>query len=79
MRGWQNYEHGRKAKMTKMTNREFSTTSDQFQEACLEAGVKVTKRQASKFRRGTGLAFKMLPANIRKEVRNNVETKNAAD
>lgn len=38
------------------TNREFSSQNENFQLKCMEAGVKPTKRQASKFRRGLGKA-----------------------
>lgn len=40
-----------------MNNREFSQSDLIFKKACEEAGVKATKRQASKFRNGKGRAF----------------------
>ena len=39
------------------SNREFSQ-NESFQLACLEVGIKPTKRQASKYRRGIGSAYK---------------------
>lgn len=44
--------------MSKVTNREFSEVDTKFREACKAAGVQPTKRQASKYRRGLGSAFK---------------------
>lgn len=41
------------------TNREFASTSQAFQDACVLAGVNPTKRQASKYRRGQGSAAKV--------------------
>ena len=41
----------------KITNDQFANTDRAFGEACRKAGIKDTKRQASKFRRGFGLAF----------------------
>ena len=41
-----------------MNNREFMTDSN-FINACDNAGIPVTKRQASKFRQGKGLAYKL--------------------
>ena len=40
-----------------MTNKEYSKL-DKFMKLCIRAGVQATARQASKFRRGKGLAFK---------------------
>lgn len=40
-----------------MTHDEFMKTNDLFKKSCEKAGIKPTKRQASKFRRGLGLAF----------------------
>ena len=40
------------------TNAEFAIKNLVFREACVLARVRVTKRQASKFRRGKGLAFR---------------------
>lgn len=39
-------------------NRTFAGTNQQFKDACSAAGVQPTKRQASKFRRKFGAAFK---------------------
>ena len=41
-----------------MTNRKFSKTDKGFMEACEAAEVKPTVRQASKWRRGKGKAWK---------------------
>ncbi len=41
-----------------MTNREFSKTDKRFVEACESAEVKPTVRQASKWRRKKGKAWK---------------------
>jgi len=41
-----------------MTNREFSKTDKRFVEACEDAEVKPTVRQASKWRRKKGKAWK---------------------
>lgn len=41
-----------------MDNRTFAGTNQQFKDACSAAGVQPTKRQASKFRRKLGAAFK---------------------
>lgn len=43
-----------------MTSREFMA-DDIFKKCCDKAKVKITKRQASKFRRETGRAYKALP------------------
>lgn len=40
------------------TNREFAATNARFQAACEAAGVPPTTRQASKYRRGRGIALK---------------------
>jgi len=51
--------------MKKITNKEF--TNDMFFiECCNEAGIKPTDRQASKFRRGMGIAYKFSPTVSRK-------------
>jgi predicted HicB family RNase H-like nuclease len=44
--------------MTDILNREFAKSDENFIKACEKAGVQPTRRQASKFRRGFGLAFK---------------------
>ena len=41
-----------------MNNREFSKNDKEFIERCKKAKVEPTKRQASKFRRGKGLAYR---------------------
>lgn len=41
-----------------MNNREFSKTDEHFINACEKAGIKATVRQASKFRREVGAAYK---------------------
>jgi len=43
-----------------MTNRLFAEGSKALRLCCNKAGIPVTKRQASKFKRGKGLAFKYL-------------------
>ncbi len=40
------------------TNKEFSMTSKVFNDACKKAEIEPTTRQASKWRRQTGLAYK---------------------
>ena len=40
-----------------MTNKEFAKTDPKFRAACERAGIEPTARQASKYRRGFGLAF----------------------
>jgi hypothetical protein len=42
----------------KNTNKYFAKTDTHFQEACILAEVKPTKRQASKFRNSKGIAYK---------------------
>lgn len=42
-----------------MENREFAKTDEQFKSACSVAGIPATGAQASKWRRGYGLAFKL--------------------
>lgn len=41
-----------------MTNREFKHKDEKFQWACTKAKIMPTTRQASKWRRKTGLAYK---------------------
>jgi len=41
-----------------MTNAEFANTDKVFREACEKADIKPTRRQASKWRRKVGLAWK---------------------
>jgi hypothetical protein len=40
-----------------ITNREFAQKNKPFQKACKNAGLEPTRRQASKFQAGKGLAF----------------------
>jgi hypothetical protein len=42
-----------------VTNEQFAASSEAFKEACELAGVKNTARQASKFRRKMGAAYKV--------------------
>jgi len=41
----------------KPTNKEFAAVGDLFRKACTMAGIEPTARQASKWRRGFGLAY----------------------
>ena len=41
------------------TNRQYSKEDSAFGKACVVANVKATTRQASKFRRKTGIAWKV--------------------
>lgn len=41
-----------------MTNREFAEKDGAFNRACSRVGIQATKRQASKWRGGRGLAYK---------------------
>lgn len=43
-----------------MTNKEFTGKDETFKNTCKAAGLKVTTRQASKFRRGMGRAYAYL-------------------
>jgi len=47
------------------TNAQFSETDKQFQGACQEAGIPTTARQAGKFQRQKGLAFKVLTKKVK--------------
>lgn len=40
-----------------MTNASFAATNEEFRNACEQAGIKPTARQASKYRRKLGLAY----------------------
>jgi len=42
----------------RVTNAEFAKSDTGFQEACEKAGIKPTTRQAAKWRRKEGLAYK---------------------
>jgi len=42
-----------------MTNTEFAHNNETFQKACKEAKIEPTTRQASKYKRRMGLAFKV--------------------
>jgi len=44
--------------MDTMTNKEFVETDKPFKDACEKVGIPVTRRQASKWRSGKGLAWK---------------------
>jgi hypothetical protein len=54
-----------------LTNAEFSTQDKIFQEACRLAGVAPVKRQASKYRRGTGSAYKFKGAAAKAQEKQN--------
>lgn len=41
-----------------MTNKEFAKTDGKFRDACAEVNIDPTKRQASKYRRKMGKAYK---------------------
>ena len=43
-----------------MTNREFAKADNGFREACEAVGISPTVRQASKWRRGKGKAWKQV-------------------
>ena len=47
-----------KAHTGAVPNKVFAATDDAFKAACVNAGVDCTARQASKFRRGIGSAYK---------------------
>jgi len=49
-------------KEKKISNQEFSCDVN-FREACSRANIEVTKRQASKYRRKTGKAYKLMHTN----------------
>lgn len=61
-----NYKPGRNSRgiplrdttRPEIDNASFAATNVQFKDACTRAGVAPTKRQASKFRRKLGAAFK---------------------
>ena len=55
----------------RLTNNQFSTQDSTFRECCTEAGVKNTKRQASKYRLGRGSAFKQLARVRRSKIEDN--------
>ena len=50
-----------------MTNKEFASTNQKFKEACAKAKVEPTARQASKWRRQTGLAWKVASRQVKVE------------
>lgn len=50
--------------MTKPTNAQFSQTDAVFLKACFLAGTPPTKRQASKYRRKIGKAYRMKAAAV---------------
>jgi len=41
-----------------MTNKEFASTNEEFKSVCERLNIKPTKRQASKWRRKLGSAYK---------------------
>lgn len=45
-------------KVTVETNASYAKTNDTFKQACAEVGIPPTSRQAGKWRRKTGLAWK---------------------
>jgi hypothetical protein len=45
------------------SNAVFAHTDDNFKKACAEAEIPATRRQASKWRRGAGKAYKTRKAN----------------
>lgn len=49
-----------------ITNVEFAKTNQAFRFACEVAGIEPTERQASKYRRKTGLAYKNIAKNKNK-------------
>ncbi len=55
------------AQSAEMTNEMFATQDPAFQAACMEANAKPTKRQASKYRNGYGLAARAVGKNTRKD------------
>jgi hypothetical protein len=50
-----------------MTNREFSEQDETFRQACKSAGVDASRRQASKWRRRVGRAWKYGRGRVTKE------------
>ena len=46
-----------------MTNAEFSQKDKPFMRACALVGIKMTSRQASKYRRKTGAVYKIVKLN----------------
>ena len=48
----------KKSAKKRVDNRAFAATDKQFQHACEKANVSPTKRQASKYRRKVGLAYR---------------------
>lgn len=43
---------------SRQTNKEYAAQNSDFEKCCSNAGVEPGARQASKYRRGVGLAFK---------------------
>ncbi|NDC88650.1 MAG: hypothetical protein EB075_07580 [Bacteroidetes bacterium] len=43
----------------RMTNAHFARTNKTFAAACVAAGIEPTSRQAGKFRRGEGIAYRV--------------------
>lgn len=57
--------------MENFTNTEYATTNMLFQNACEKAGIPTTSRQASKFQRGKGLAYKVATLQLKVELNEN--------
>lgn len=49
----------------KNTNKYFANNDTQFQEACILADTKPTKRQASKFKNKKGIAYKTVTVGVK--------------
>lgn len=45
-----------------LTNKEFAKTDEAFRNTCAVVGISVSTRQASKFRRGLGVAYTYMVA-----------------
>lgn len=45
-------------KVKRITNKKFSEENEHFKNACKEAGIEPTVRQASKWRMGKGIAIR---------------------
>lgn len=48
------------SRVIRQTNKEYAEDNNSFGKACVIANAKVTTRQASKFRRGRGIAWKVI-------------------
>jgi len=49
-----------KARPSRMVNSVFAYRNEDFRKACAKAGIEPTARQAGKYRRRTGLAWKTI-------------------